>query len=228
MAIAGTQIALSVLQLVALSLPVFALLAQVYFTVSDDRPAVPMTLIIAFGGGFLVLAGMLSAQFLYINTESFLIQTSVAFVILGLFLILVVLKKIYEKSKEKMRTSGEETIAEAEQIIQIMEEHDFETISEFEESDVTLEDLEEDREPDDIEDLRSQKKDAEKAIDDLETPIWDVLEDSNSDIVLMLTLVISFAIYISPIPFTEPLFVIYPLIASQMIVIVLEWVGVLE
>jgi hypothetical protein len=228
MTTAGTQIALGVLQLVALSLPVFALLAQVYFTVSDDNPTVSVSLRIAFGGGFLVLAGMVSGQFLYINTESFLIQTSIALVILGLFFILVVLKGIYEASRQDLQNSAKETVSEVDKIIRVMEENEFETIREFEESDVTLKDLDNNMEPTRLDDLRSQKRDAEEVVNDLETPITDYFVETNFHIIAVLTIVLSIIVSVSQIPFSGPLFVIYPLIASHVIVFGLEWLGILE
>lgn len=215
MSITTGQIALGILQLVALSLPVFALLSQIYFRVSDDMPPFLISIVIAIGGGTLVLAGMLSAQYLYMISDSFLIQSSAGLMLLGLGTILLILEQIYDVTKHSFAETREETLKDLDRLIETMEDNGFENTAEFHNSNVELKN--ETSPTDDLEELRSKKQDLAQSTDHIEKPFKKALEDLNYKSTGVLTFIFIAIMFVSPYEFSSLFDVVLPLFFAYVI-----------
>ncbi|TKX52377.1 hypothetical protein EXE42_16410, partial [Halorubrum sp. SP3] len=156
------QIALGILQLVALTLPVFALLTQVYLSTEDNRTHVSLGMVLLFGGGVLIVGAIFSAQSLYCDTNSILIELSLMTISLGIIAIGVVLYRIYNTLRMNAVREARSNEDKLDRLIELMEEHEFETVSEFHESNIELDDANkrEDLETTTVEDLRNVRKSA--------------------------------------------------------------------
>lgn len=151
MPISDGQIALGILQLVALALPVFALLADVYFTVTDMEYNPHLAFALFAGGTLLVLGAISSAQYLSAQSGSILVQFSIVVISMGLVPLVYILYLVYEQEKKGLEKAMRDRLDSAERIIDGMKEYDVNTLDqlkdtdfEFQESsdeEVTLEDM---------------------------------------------------------------------------------------
>jgi ABC-type multidrug transport system fused ATPase/permease subunit len=99
MGISDGQIALGILQLVALSLPVFIFSFRIYVEISDKKlESHLITFIIAFGGIFLIAGAIASLAYLSQITSSVYIRFSLFLILIGLFSLVGLLWSIYSVS----------------------------------------------------------------------------------------------------------------------------------
>ena len=121
-----------------------------------------------------------------------------------------------------MKKENEKRIEEIENIIELMEDNGFDTITELRESDVELEN---DDDIEHIEDLRSLKKDSEDELPLIERPIMTVLERENYQYIIALSVIIAVVMFILQFPFSNPFDLGYPLFLGYVFTKILEQVG---
>lgn len=174
MTISDGQIALGILQIVALTLPVLALLAQVFFKISDQKFTYLMGYLVLAGGGALVGSAIFSAHFLWNSTNSSIIIVSIGALVWGLMMIAVMLYFIYRKTKddtrEDMRSLKEKNmriINELEEIITKMESTDTNTVSELRDQDVDHDDYRDELTLKEAKELLEEAKERSGDLDDL-------------------------------------------------------------
>ncbi|WP_435362745.1 hypothetical protein [Haloarchaeobius sp. DYHT-AS-18] len=170
MAISDGQIAMGILQLVGLSLPVFGILTQTYFRMTENQPTFSIGLVLSTGGLFLLMGAISSAAYLWSLTTSTLITISLQFISMGLLFIGVLLWFIYSSSKEEHRAllnTAKNLQGIVKELIQEMEKRDVETVAELRETDFEVpEDVQDDLT---LDELKNVREDAEGLDDDIET-----------------------------------------------------------
>ena len=147
MTVSDAQVALGILQLVALALPALAMFSQVYFSVSDEATHFIMGLFILGAGVLLILAGVMSAQYLHNSMGESLVSASLIYSAGGLVFIGIVIYFIYlgtkSKSEEKLREKKSEK-REIQNIVlgllEDMEEKDVDNIEELRQKGVEVDD----------------------------------------------------------------------------------------
>lgn len=202
-----TQIALGILQLVALTLPVFALLSQVIFSLRENDRNLSLGLVLLFGGGFLVVGAIFSAQSLYFDTDSAFLQTSIVVVTLGISGIGLVLYEIFNTTKKNTVRDARSTLNELDKIIHVMDKNEFETVEEFRESDIGLEDADIDRGQVEvtIDDLEEQRKSLKQATTKFDGIILSYLNKKQISIGVAFIITLSLILAILPLPSSSPI-----------------------
>ncbi|TKX86359.1 hypothetical protein EXE43_08895 [Halorubrum sp. SS5] len=219
MSVNDVQIALGLLQLVALTLPVFALLTQVFFSIDGNQSRISIGLLLLAGGGALVAGAIFSAQSLYSNTNSAVLELSILAVTFGVFPITLLLYNIYKSMKRNVLQESRSTLDELDKIIQVMDEHDFETVEEFRDSDIELEDANE--KDDDVEttigDLKEQRKKFEEATSYFEQSIFSSYSRKQYLIGGILILIVSITVTVSPFLSSNPLMIVAGFIIGMLL-----------
>lgn len=126
MAVSDGQVALGLLQLVALTFPVFAILMQVYFSMSRDRLNLPVGLVLMIGGGLLILGAILSMQHLTQVISSQLVSYSLLSISGSLIFLGSLVYFIYDVSKDDLRSMKKKNknyIKQSEENIEKSKEH---------------------------------------------------------------------------------------------------------
>jgi len=177
MTISDGQIALNILQIVGLSLPVFAILAQIYFRMEGDEPHMHIGFVLLSGGGGLVLAALASTQFLWLQTSSPLVDISLTLLAFGFLMLGFLLYTIYDSSKKglkNMSESNQEIKQISEVLIKTMEREDVENVQELRETESEVpEEVEDDLTLEELKEIREQTKSISNRLDKLYSPIQE-------------------------------------------------------
>jgi drug/metabolite transporter (DMT)-like permease len=96
MSLSDGEIALTMLQVIALSLPVLAFLADILFDISEDRIDDELGIFLLLGGIItLSTGGLFIAYILWSEAESFILRSSITIISLGFSIIVIMTLIIY-------------------------------------------------------------------------------------------------------------------------------------
>ena len=215
MQVSDGQVALGILQLVALALPVFAVLTQVYFTMTEEQSHLHIGYVVMSGGVVLILGAIFSAQYLYNLVESPWVGASLWFVSFGLFSIVGILYSIYKDSKDSFEDDTEETIKIIDKLIARLEREDATSVSELQSADDDFNhDVNEDLTIDELKGLRDETKEIRDDLNNFyKNALLKSFKNKEWAAFLVILALVYVGFWISPAEMSSPIIVVlYPLV----------------